>query len=293
MDPRNPKTLWLEPFFDVSQPYLYVLILPPLVLFALFYAAIVIWVAMLDDAIEVLADPPARHETIAIFGASGTAGDGILKSALADPDIEKIHVITRRETPRMEEGMASGKVQMTLHKDYLDYTAIREEIAEVTTVFWAIGISSLGVDEKTYGMIHVDFPLRFVEEWTSISDKAEISFHYISSSDISEDSTAMWAREKVRAERTLFEFAEGSNLRVIAYRPDYIGPTEEESQIGQEILFWFFAPVSAAVRATQIGQAMIEVTARGSQFDNGDRVGTRGIIRYSDAYERRVMLEIL
>ena len=35
MDPRNPKTLLLEPFFDVSQPYLYVLILPPLVLFAL------------------------------------------------------------------------------------------------------------------------------------------------------------------------------------------------------------------------------------------------------------------
>jgi len=37
MTPRDPKTLWLEPFFDVSQPYLYVLILPPLVLFALGY----------------------------------------------------------------------------------------------------------------------------------------------------------------------------------------------------------------------------------------------------------------
>ncbi len=35
MEARNPATLWLEPFFDVSQPYLYVLILPPLVLFAL------------------------------------------------------------------------------------------------------------------------------------------------------------------------------------------------------------------------------------------------------------------
>ena len=274
----------------MKLPRLRTVLLTPLALFALLYLALVVWVAMLDDSIAILADAPAKHETIAIFGASGTAGDGILKAALAAPHIKKIHVITRRETPRIEEGVASGKVQMSLHIDYLDYTAIHEEIAEVTAVFWAIGISSVGVDEKTYSMIHVDFPTRFVEEWASVSDKSDISFHYISSSDISEDSTAMWAREKVRAEKTLFRFAEGSRLRVIAYRPDYIGPTEEEAHIGQDLLYWFFVPVSAAVRATQIGQAMIEVTARGVQFENGDRVGTRGIIRYSDAYERRVNL---
>jgi hypothetical protein len=100
----------------------------------------------------------------------------------------------------------------------------------------------------------------------------------------------MWAREKVRAERTLFELAEGTNLRVIAYRPDYIGPTGEEAHIGQNLLYWFFAPIGAAVRAEQIGQAMFEVTARGSEFENGDRLGTRGIIRHSDAYEVRQAL---
>ncbi|MEJ2322683.1 MAG: hypothetical protein P8Z31_10250 [Gammaproteobacteria bacterium] len=97
----------------------------------------------------------------------------------------------------------------------------------------------------------------------------------------------MWAREKVRAEKTLVEVAAGSKLRVIAYRPDYIGPTKEEAHIGQSLLYWFFAPVSSAVRATQIGEAMFEVTVRGSEFGNGDRLGTRSIIRYSDAYQRR------
>ena len=33
--------------------------------------------------------------------------------------------------------------------------------------------------------------------------------------------------------------------------------------------------------------AMIEVTARGSEFENGDKVGTWHIRRYSDAYEQR------
>jgi hypothetical protein len=35
MDSINPRTLWIEPLFDVSEPYLYVVVLPPLVLFAL------------------------------------------------------------------------------------------------------------------------------------------------------------------------------------------------------------------------------------------------------------------
>ena len=271
----------------MKLPRLRTILLIPLALFALLYIAGAATLALKDDSIAVFDGPMATHETIAIFGASGTAGDGILKAALANPEINTIHVITRRATPRIEEGVASGKVQMTLHMDYLDYGAVRQQIADADAVYWAIGTSSIGVDEETYGIIHVDFPARFVAEWTDVSDKPDISFHYISSSDISEDSRAMWAREKFRAERTLFEFAEGTNLRVIAYRPDYIGPTDEEAHIGQDLLYWFFAPVGAAVRAEQIGQAMLEVTARGDEFENGDKIGTRSIICYSDAYQRR------
>ena len=270
----------------MKLPRLRTIVLTPLVLFALFYIVIVIFVALDDRTVAPLNEPRASYASIAIFGASGTAGDGILKAALADPDIKNIHVFTRRATPRIESGVALGKVQMTTHMDYLDYSAIRERIADVDTVFWAIGINSIGVDEETYGMIHVDFPNEFVREWVEVSDKPDISFHYISSSDISADSSAMWAREKIRAEMTLFEFAENSNLRVIAYRPDYIGPTQEEAHLGQDLLYWFFAPIMAAVKAQQIGQAMIEVTARGSEFENGDRLGTGSIIRHSDAYER-------
>ncbi len=271
----------------MRMPKLRTILLAPVVLFALFYIAGVITVLSSDKSVEPLAGPAAEFETVAIFGASGTAGDGILKAALVDPAIKKIHVVTRRATPRIDEGVASGKVQMTLHMDYLDYAAIHEQIAEADAVYWAIGTSSVGVDEKTYGMIHVDFPVRFIEEWLDASSKPDITFHYISSSDISEDSSMMWAREKVRAEKSLFAIAEGTSLRVIAYRPDYIGPTEEEAHIGQDMLYWFFAPVGAAVKATQIGQAMLEVTARGSQFENGDKVGTWNIRRYSDAYEER------
>jgi hypothetical protein len=276
----------------MKLPRLRTVLLTPIVLFALLYATAAVKLAADDNPVAPIEGSAAHYESVAIFGATGTAGDGILKAALANPEIRKIHVITRRTSPRIEEGVASGKVQVTLHMDYLDYSPILEQVSQVDTVYWAIGTSTVGVDKKTYGMIHVDFPMHFVEEWISASDKADIAFHYISSSDISEDSSMMWAREKVRAEKSLFGFAEGSKLRVIAYRPDYIGPTKEQAHIGQNLLYWFFAPVKSAVRATQIGQAMFEVSARDTEFENGDRLSTWKIIRYSDAYERRQEHEV-
>ena len=38
---------------------------------------------------------------------------------------------------------------------------------------------------------------------------------------------------------------------------------------------------------TEIGRAMLEVTARGAEFENGAKLGTRSIVRFSDAWERR------
>ena len=35
MDLKNHNTAWVESLFDVSQPYLYVMVLPALVMFAL------------------------------------------------------------------------------------------------------------------------------------------------------------------------------------------------------------------------------------------------------------------
>jgi hypothetical protein len=272
----------------MKRPRLRTILLIPLVLFALFYLFGVIATLLDDRQVEPLSDVrPASVEEIAIFGASGTAGDGILMAALADPDVRTIHVITRRATPRIEAGVASGKVIMTKHLDYLDYSAVQNQFRNLQAAFWALGTSSRNVDDETYSVIHVDFPVQFVKQWLQVSNRPNINLHFISSSDISQDSSMHWAREKVRAENELFALAEGTRLSVIAYRPDYIGPTEEQAHLGQKLLYWFFAPVRAAVPAQQIGEAMLEVTARGDEFKNGDKLGTASILRYSDAYRQR------
>lgn len=271
----------------MKLPSLKAVLLTPLIFFGLFYVIGAILLAQRDQEIIELAESPTVLLEIAILGASGTAGDGILEAALASPDIDKIQVISRRLTPRIQAGVDSGKVELTLHNDYLNYSEVFDQLSNVDAVFWAIGISSVGVDEKTYGMIHVDFPMQLVKAWIQVSNKQDISFHFISSSDISEDSSAMWVREKIRAEKSLFEFAQGTLLRAIAYRPDYIGPTKQQAHIGQDLLYWFFKPVGAAVRATQIGQAMIDVTLRGANVENGSKLSTNKIVLHSQAYQTR------
>ncbi len=39
MDLKNPNTIWVESLFDVSQPYVYILVLPALILLALGFSS--------------------------------------------------------------------------------------------------------------------------------------------------------------------------------------------------------------------------------------------------------------
>lgn len=259
----------------------------PLIAFAIFYLVGVVLLALRNEPVLSAVEAPIAPLEIAILGASGTAGDGILKAALASPHIGNIQIITRRITPRIQAGIDAGKVEATIHDNYLDYSAIENRLKDLDTVYWAIGISSLGVDEKTYGMIHVDFPMQFVQTWLKVSDKPEISFHFISSSDISEDSNTMWIREKIRSEKALFGVAQNTKLRVIAYRPDYIGPTSEESHLGQNLLYGFFRPVGAAVKSVEIGRAMIDLSLRLPMLEHGSKISTSKIILHGADPEER------
>jgi hypothetical protein len=240
--------------------------------------------------VESLDTDTARHGTIAIFGATGTAGDGVLKAAMSDSDVAKIHVVTRRASPRIDAGVATGLVQMTTHLDYLDYTPLQELLSEVDTVYWALGTASANVTEEQYGVIHVDYPVSMAKEWMNTKKTGELSFHLISGMSASADSRMMWAREKARAESALFELADGTNMRVISYRPAYIVPTEEQANFGHNVLHAIFAPIKLALRATVIGEAMLEVSARGGQLENRTILENREVMKFSNGYRQRLGL---
>jgi hypothetical protein len=239
---------------------------------------------------EGLDSSTPRPETIAIFGATGTAGDGVLKAAMNDPVVKKIHLITRRTSPRIEAGVAAGKVETTIHNDYLDYSPIRQLLKTIDTVYWALGTSASKVTEEEYGLIHVDYPVNLATQWMSFRESGEMSFHLVSGMSVSAESRMMWAREKARAELALFDLASGTNMRVVSYRPAYIVPTEEQANLGQNVMHMLLVPFNLALRATLIGEAMLATSANENQIENRTILENRDLVNLSNGYRQRLDL---
>lgn len=229
---------------------------------------------------------PVRAATVAIFGATGRVGEGIFAAAVHDSAVKRVHVITRRSTPDIDRGVASGKVQATTHTDYLDYSAIAGVLDSVDVVYWAIGTSTLNVDDAEYSRIHVDFPKAFVTQWLARRGKqAALNFHYVSGQGSSPDAWFHWAREKARAERELTAMAGGTQLRVVSYRPAGVVPleTSEDFTTRFRVTSTIFLPTKISIEARSIGEAMLEVTARGDGT-NGRILENRELLSLASGY---------
>ncbi len=157
-------------------------------------------------------DPTASRDgtankVVMVFGATGSAGDGLLKAAMEDSEVETIYAPTRKMSPRLEAGQASGRVNVIMHEDFTDYSGMGDILAQVNTVLWGLGTTSIGMDEETYRWIHVDFPVSFVRAWLEARTEAPMAFHYVTGIGTGEDEDAQWAKDKGRAEREVAEMA--------------------------------------------------------------------------------------
>ena len=251
----------------------------------------VYWVARpgVED-INPLPNPQLNSDplkNVMIFGASGTVGDGIFKALLTDKNVKKIQVVTRRLTPRIEKGIEMGKVVVTEHMNYLDYTPIKQKLLNVDAVYWAIGTSAKNVDDEKYTEIHVDFPVAFVKFWLSLNQTKDKSFHLITGAGTKVDSSFHWAREKAKVENQLTTLAQGSGLRFIAYRPSFVMPSAERLTFLKGL---FYSPLEfskLAVKSYHIGQCMIEVTLRGKEIPNGSILNHSSIHSFAEIYRER------
>lgn len=257
---------------------------------ALLVLALNIWGALtlgsLSPAANAAVDERA-NEVVMVFGATGSVGDGLLKAAAADPGVEKVYVVTRRSSPRIEEGVAGGKVEMRLHEDFTDYSALADILGEVNTVLWGLGTTSLGMDDETYTRIHVDFPVAFVNAWLAARKEGPMAFHYVTGMGTDSNGSQHWAREKGRAEREVAALAEGSGLRTFGYHSAFIRPSSEQANAMHYVLEALLRPGALVIAADDLGGAMLEISARTGELPNGTIIDNADSIAYAQAYSAR------
>ena len=230
---------------------------------------------------------PTANSVVMVFGATGSVGDGLLKAAMEDEQVETIYVVTRRSSPRIDQGVKSGRVDMRLHQDFTDFSELADVLGEVNTVLWGLGTSSLNVDDATYTWIHVDFPVACVSAWLNERTEGPMSFHYVTGMGTDPDGDQYWAREKGRAERELAAMAANSDLRTFSYRSAYIRPTTEQANAAIYLGEALLRPGSLVITGKDLGGAMLEISARTEELPNGTLIDNADSIAYAEAYRAR------
>jgi hypothetical protein len=227
----------------------------------------------------------SANRVVMVFGATGSAGDGLLKAAIEDPQVEKVYVITRRTSPRIDAGVASGKVEMRIHPDFTDYRSLARVLPQVNTVLWGLGTSSLQVNEATYTKIHVDFPLAFITAWLSARQEGPMAFHFIAG--MGTDGDAQWALDKSYTEREVARLANTSDLRTFSYRSAFIRPSTERATTAHYILEALLRPGYLVISSKELGGAMLEISARTGELANGTLIDNADSIAYAKLYQNR------
>lgn len=135
-----------------------------------------------------------------LTGATGMAGEGVLLTCLEHPEVKEVLVVGRRPYP-----LQHPKLKELILRDFNQAESVRDQLAGYNACFFCAGISSVGLDEKTYTHITYDTTLAFAR--TLLALNPDMTFNYITgaSTDSSEKGRIMWARVKGRTENDLMK----------------------------------------------------------------------------------------
>ncbi|MCZ7379455.1 epimerase [Micromonospora sp. WMMC250] len=153
---------------------------------------------------------------VAIFGATGMVGQGVLREALLAEDVREVLTVGRRPT-----GQRDPKLRELTVADVGELASVRADLTGVDACFYCLGVSSLGLDEAAYTRVSYDYPLAAARLLAEVSP--QVTFVYVSG--VGTDSTGqgrvMWARVKGRTENAIMELLPNG----YAARPGFIQPT--------------------------------------------------------------------
>ena len=199
---------------------------------------------------------------IILFGASGMVGAAALREALAAPEVEGVLSVGRRPC-----GVDHPKLKELVLPDLLDFAAVEPQLTGYDACLWAVGVSSVGLDEAAYARVTEELTLAWARALLRLNPG--MSFCYCSGAGAG--GRAMWARVRQRVERGLqaMPFRHAGVVRPAFIRP---GPGIRSRtwgyQLGLVLLKPLFLLVPLLVRAIPfvvttsevLGRAMLRVT---------------------------------
>ena len=205
-------------------------------------------------------------KNVIITGATGMVGKGVLLECLDHKDIREVLVIGRNSM-----GVEHPKLNELIHKDFTDFSDVRNQLSGYDACYFCLGISAAGLKEEQYKKITYDFTLALANMLLELN--SEMTFIYVSGegTDSSEKGRMMWARVKGKTENDLLNLG---FKQAYMFRPGAIIPLRgiksrtKSYQFMYDYFLWLVKGIKAiapnsVVNTTQIGLAMINAMLRG------------------------------
>ncbi len=185
-------------------------------------------------------------------------GAGALREALQAPDVEAVLSVGRRPS-----GVTHPKLRELLLDDLFAIAQAEPQLAGWDACLWAVGISSVGLDEAAYAKVTEELTLLWARTLLRLNPR--FSFCYCSAAGAG--GRTMWARVRQRVEGALraMPFEHAGCVRPAFIQP---GPGIRSRVKAYQILITIFGPLfplgvrmlpSLFTTTERLGRAMLRV----------------------------------
>jgi uncharacterized protein YbjT (DUF2867 family) len=209
---------------------------------------------------------------VAVFGATGMVGRGVLRECLQDDGVDGVLTIGRSPV-----GVSDRKLHDVVVKDLYDVDSYAAELDGYSACFFCLGVSSAGMSEDAYSRITYDLTLGVARALAGRDPR--VSFVYVSGQGTDADGRAMWARVKGRTENDILAL----DLDAYMMRPGFIRPVhgERPRTAWYRVAYTVLRPVFAllpriapgsSTSTVAVGRTMLKLARDGAAerlLDNG------------------------
>jgi hypothetical protein len=203
---------------------------------------------------------------IALFGATGMVGQGVLRECLLDPQVKRVVSFGRHPVSQRY-----AKLHNIVLNEAASYRKALRRFPPFDACFFCIGSSSFCQSADLYEHINHELPILVAR--ALLPQRRRLTFVYLSAAgaDPTEKGSSRWARVKGRTENELLRM---SFKRVFLFRPAYIHPANGEvsktalyrrlyQAVDRLYPLWRCLFPSKVTTTEAIGRAMLAVAKKG------------------------------
>jgi uncharacterized protein YbjT (DUF2867 family) len=203
---------------------------------------------------------------VAIFGASGMVGQGVLRECLLDSGVTRVTAIGRSAS-----GANHAKLRDIVRRDLWNYADIEKELTGLDACFFCLGVTSAGMKEAEYERVTYGIAAAAAENLARLNPRMTFVFVSGAGSDSSEKGRIMWARIKGKAENAILRLP----FQGYVFRPGVIQPLHgiRSRTTAYNVGYAILRPLIPLLRRAfpgriltteQIGRAMLKVARNGA-----------------------------